>query len=366
MCASGEKMRITIVGGGNIGTQFAVHCAEKGHNVTIYTSTPDIFKKQINIVDEKGQTTHIGEIEKATNNPEEAFSNVDCIIITWPAMVMDQVVDPILEYSSKETKICVVPGSGGSECIFEKCIDRGNIFFGMERVPAVARLIKKGETVKSVGYRDELHISSIPIDKGQECCDLIESIFNKPCTSIPNYLNLTLTPSNSLLHTTRLRILFKDYKEGVFYDKLPLFYEEWDDETSELLLKCDDELQSICKALKEINLSGVKSLREHYGSYTVEEMTKKISSIEAFKGLKTPQLVCEEGLAPDFHSRYFTADFSFGLAIIKQVADMANVEVPNIDETMKWYESLAVEHKHFNYTQYGIKSKKELISFYLR
>ena len=35
-------MRITIVGGGNIGTQFAVHCAEKGHEVIIYTSTPEL------------------------------------------------------------------------------------------------------------------------------------------------------------------------------------------------------------------------------------------------------------------------------------------------------------------------------------
>ena len=43
-------MKITIVGGGNIGTQFAVHCAEKGHNVTVYTSTPKLFKKRLNIV----------------------------------------------------------------------------------------------------------------------------------------------------------------------------------------------------------------------------------------------------------------------------------------------------------------------------
>ena len=44
-------MRITIVGGGNIGTQFAVHCAEKGHDVIVYTSDPSIYDGRINIVD---------------------------------------------------------------------------------------------------------------------------------------------------------------------------------------------------------------------------------------------------------------------------------------------------------------------------
>ncbi|MBR4376501.1 MAG: NAD(P)-binding domain-containing protein, partial [Spirochaetia bacterium] len=38
-------MKITIVGGGNIGTQFAIHCAEKGHDVVIFTSKPEKFSK---------------------------------------------------------------------------------------------------------------------------------------------------------------------------------------------------------------------------------------------------------------------------------------------------------------------------------
>ena len=358
-------MRITIVGGGNIGTQFAVHCAEKGHEVTVYTSTPNLFNKRINIVDEKERTTHFGDIEKATNNPKDAFENAECIFVTLPSMVMDQVSDLIFEHSSKKTLIGVVPGSGGSECIFKKCIDRGNIFFGIERVPAIARLVKKGETVKSVGYRNELHISSIPIKEGNKCCELVESIFDIPCRLIPNYLNLTLTPSNSLLHTTRMRILFKDYKEGVFYSRSPLFYEDWDDESSELLLKCDDELQTICKALPEFELQNVVSLREHYESPTVEALTKKISSIPAFKGLKTPMVACEKGLMPDLHSRYFTADFSFGLNIIKQIAEIANVKTPNINKTMEWYEVLTIEKKKFEYSDYGINNKEDLIKMYI-
>ncbi|MBQ6213771.1 MAG: NAD(P)-binding domain-containing protein, partial [Ruminococcus sp.] len=44
-------MVITIIGGGNIGTQFAVHCAAKGHNVRILTSAPEVFEKRLTAVD---------------------------------------------------------------------------------------------------------------------------------------------------------------------------------------------------------------------------------------------------------------------------------------------------------------------------
>lgn len=70
MAVCDKIMRITIVGEGNIGTQFAVHCVEKRHEVTIYTFTPDVFQKHLNTVDENGNTTHEGDIVRATNDSE--------------------------------------------------------------------------------------------------------------------------------------------------------------------------------------------------------------------------------------------------------------------------------------------------------
>ena len=52
-------MKITIAGGGNIGTQFAVHCAEKGHDVIVYTSCPAMFDGPLSIVNEWGITIMI-------------------------------------------------------------------------------------------------------------------------------------------------------------------------------------------------------------------------------------------------------------------------------------------------------------------
>lgn len=358
-------MKITIAGGGNIGTQFAVHCAEKGHEVTVYTSRPEIYDGHLNIVDDGGKIIHEGDIRLATAEPKKGFTDAELIMVTMPATRMKSIAETIYEHTDGQPMIGVVPGNGGSECAFRKCIERGNVFFGIERVPAIARLVQKGKTVKSAGYRDELHVAALPRVNAKSCARLIESIFDKRTAVIPDFLNLTMTPSNPILHTTRLRTLFGDWHEGVVYDSMPLFYEEWDDATSKLLIACDKEVQEICRALPEFELQYVKSLREHYESPTVEAMTKKISSIPAFKGLVTPVAPVEGGVIPDLHSRYFTADFSYGLTIMKQVADFAGVKTPDIDATMDWYRNIAVEKEEFRFEDFGITDKETFKRFYM-
>ena len=40
---------------------------------------------------------------------------------------------------------------------------------------------------------------------------------------------------------------------------------------------------------------------------------------------------------PDFSSRYFRADFAFGLKVIKDFALLVHEETPNIDHVWDWY-----------------------------
>lgn len=104
---------------------------------------------------------------------------------------------------------------------------------------------------------------------------------------------LTLTPSNPILHTARLKTIFNDYRPGVTYGPLPLFYEDWDDDSSELLMACDDEIQAICRALPGFGLEYVVSERSFYDADTAEEMTHAISTDESLKGLATPSVRAE-------------------------------------------------------------------------
>ena len=357
-------MNITIVGGGNIGTQFAVHCAHKGHNVTIFSSKPERFEKKLFCVDAQGNCTLSGEIAGATADPEKAFSAADVIFVTVPADCMAQYAKRIAPYATETMKIGLIPGTGGGECAFGVCREKGAVIFGLQRVPAVARLTEYGKAVCSTGYRGLLHAAALPKKETESCCRLLESIFDIPCQALPDYLNLTLTPSNPILHTTRLRTLYGDYAPGVIYERIPLFYQEWSDESSRLLIACDAEVQQLCAAMTEFDLSGVRSLKEHYESDTVEKMTHKISHIPAFQGLTSPQKAVEGGFIPDLGSRYFTADFSYGLAILVQVAQMAGLATPNMVETLQWYQDLAGDPPMFRFADWGIRNYDDFVRFY--
>lgn len=357
-------MNITIVGCGNIGTQFAVHCASKNHTVTIYCSKPDLVSNKLEIVDPEGKQFLVGDIYLATHDAKLAFNNADLVFVTVPAFAMGDYAQKIIPHIKDGALICLVPGTGGAEFAFKSAIDKNCIILGLQRVPSVARLIQYGKTVCASGYRDELFCASIPANFAAQSAKLIEDIFDIRCTPMPNYLNVTLTPSNPILHTTRLRVLFKNYTEGKVYEKVPLFYEEWNDESSELLLNCDFEVQQICKAFSDFDLSFVKSLKQHYESNTPQQLTKKITSIKSFKGLTSPCVKVENGYLPDFSSRYFTADFPFGLSILVQLSKLLNLDCPYMQQTLDWYYATAPKKQEFSFDFYDIKNLQDLINFY--
>lgn len=357
-------MNITILGAGNVGTQIATHCAEKGNLVTFFTSKPDKIGKELEVINESGEVIHRGTISKATNNPKEAFENADLIFVTVPATMIKNSATKIEPYVHEGMKICIVPGTGGGECAFKGCIEKGAVLFAVQRVPSVARLVEYGKVVRAVGYRDEMFVAAIPNNETNVCCEIIEDLIGIKTSPLPNYLNITLTPSNPILHTTRLKNLYGDWHEGIVYDSVPLFYEDWNDEASELLLKCDDEVQELCRRLDVFDLSYVKSLRIHYESPDSKAMTRKISSIAGFKGLTSPAIEVDGGFIPDFNSRYFTADFSYGLAILMQISEFVGVTSPNMKETLDWYYGLVGKRDEYQFSDYGINDYNDFLAFY--
>lgn len=357
-------MKITVAGGGNVGTQIATHCAAKEHCVTMYCSRPEEFQKKLEIVDENDRVILQGTLNKATNEEKEAFLGAELIFVTYPAFCMGEIGAKIAPYLAKGTVICLVPGTGGGECSFQECIAKGAVLTGLQRVPSVARLVQYGRKVRATGYRMELKLGALPASETERCAAMVSEIFDMPCLALPNYLNVTLTPSNPILHTSRLYTLFQGDEPNRIYPYVPLFYQEWSMESSEELLACDDELQTMCRAMKEFDLSEVRSLREHYESPDARSLTEKIRSIKGFQGLPTPVVKAEEGFRPDYRSRYFTADFSYGLAILVEIAKLCGVDVPHMKKILDWYYGVSGDKNRFSYTDFGIDNYEKLVKFY--
>ena len=328
-----DNTNIAVIGGGNIGTQFACICAAAGYKVNVLSSKPQLYDGVLEVINELDEVT-VGIINKVTSKVDEAIEDCQIIFIAQPAFMLKQEAEKMLPYIKKDMNICVLPGTGGAEFAFRECMKAGATLFGLQRVPTVARLEQYGKRVRCEGLRNELFLASIPSSKAEGLSEFMSFLWGIPCTVLPNYLSVTLTPSNPILHTTRLRTLFADYEEGVVYDRNPLFYGEWNDASSVLLLACDDELQKMLMLMDKLDLHYVRSLKLHYESNTAEAMTKKLSSIKSLHNLASPMKQVEGGWIPDFKSRYFTADFPYGLAIIEELASVLRFNAPNIRETM--------------------------------
>ena len=61
----------------------------------------------------------------------------------------------------------------------------------------------------------------------------------------------------------------------MYYKNELKFYEEWNDEASEVLFRYDKEVQEICNSLNPIDLTEVVSLPLYYESEKPSDLTKK-------------------------------------------------------------------------------------------
>lgn len=371
-------LNICILGGGNVGTLLAADLGrQECVSVRVFTSRPNEWSRVVRVFDSNDTFLYQGYVDIVSDDPRQAVTDADIIISTLPAHVARDSIKTVSPFIKEGAWLGMMPGSGGREYFCKDLIEAGVVFFGFQRVHGISRIKKYGSEVYSLGKKQELFVSAIPAAKAYEVCDLLEALLLIKCTMAPNYLNVTLTPSNPILHTTRLYSLFQNWRPGVIYEKEIRFYDEWTNECSRILLACDDELQALCRTLEGLDLQMVRSLREHYESETPEELTNKIRSISAFRNIKAPMKKIEGGFIPDLESRYFLEDFPYGLCVIKSFCVIAGVETPNIDKVLRWFGKVMGVKYYANGTfsgpdlkdlplpnNYGVTTVNDIISFY--
>lgn len=362
-------MKYVIVGGGNIGTVLAAELKRiTSQEVVVVTSRPTEWNGKITVFDESGQNLYsVDNIHFG----KEFVSDGDVYFYTLPKQILSRKIKEQSEAVNDMAISVFLPGTGGMEYLLP--VDSKKAVIGLQRVPYIARIKKYGESVFLLSKKDEIFYA----ERGNTYGFDISQVLEIKSTKLHNFLEVTLTPSNPILHTSRLFAIFSGRPIDYLYSRNILFYEEWDDFSSEILIKCDAELQKAIAVLKEINLSMVKSLTEHYESYDIPSMTKKISGIKAFKGIESPmKRIDENAYKADLESRYFKEDFSYGLFIIKAIAEICGTSTPTIDMILRWYEEISgeklltannkiISNKKYNLPQnIGIDTVEKLVGFY--
>ncbi|PXF49406.1 Opine dehydrogenase [Gracilariopsis chorda] len=336
-----------------------------------------------------------------TNDPEKALKDTQIVLLPLPLFAMPPMLKLIEPHLEPGTWVGALPAQGGFQWIANSILDtsptgKGIKVFGFDKLPYNCRTVEYGKLVKVFGYKEDLALACIPHDTeiASRMASTISAVIPKlKMYTVPSFLVITLATSNQCIHPARMYGLFA--KEPT-RDRVPLFYEEMDDYSAQLIGSVSDETLAIARGLEktaketggELDLSGVLSIRDSTMKvYEVEDsssLAKVFATCTGFLGIRTPmkQSTTTDGKTiyeVDWNCRYFTEDIP-ALCVLRGLAQIAGVEVPTIDMLIRWaqkhfsepYEflkedgKLNEDHQKLMYTpQYwGISTAEELLKFH--
>ena len=340
-------MRIAICGGGNVAHVLAGLLSWRiGLEIRVLTRKPDLWGESIQVLDDQDRGT-TGRPHLISNQASEVIPGADLVILALPAYARAAVLRTIAPHLTGNVWVGSFPGSGGFDWLAHQTLQgaSASIFiFGAQRVPYISRIIHYGREVFGSPKKEGIAIAAIPQSRSSEIAAILEDVLQMPVSCLHNFLEITLATSNPILHPARLYTLFHDYRAGRFWQERILFYEGWDDDASQLLIRMDREVHDIFARIP-LDLSGISPLLKHYGVGDAQALTRKISGIASFRGIPTPMLETGDGFIPDFESRYFAEDISYGLLIIKGVAAITGTSTPSIDTVLSWAQTMM--HKEY-------------------
>lgn len=325
------EMKICICGGGSLGHVCAgVLGSQKEVELNILSGHPNLWEKFVTVVDANGKK-YVAPIKQVSSNPKEVVANQDIILLCLPGYMIEKTLGDIKQYIG-DAAVGTIVSSTGFFFFAHKILSIGTKLFGFQRVPFISRVSEYGRSANLLGYKKDLAVALENIKDDISFCKELERLFITPVNLLDNFYEVSLSNSNPILHTGRLYTMFYG-KEDESFDHNILFYKEWTDEASHLLIKMDSEFFLL---LDKLGVHSLPTLLDYYESTDAASLTKKIQSISAFQTITSPMKKEGNGWVIDFESRYFTEDFAFGLRWIKELADEYHIFTPTINKVFNW------------------------------
>lgn len=327
-------IKVCICGGGSLAHVCAgVLSSQPEVEVNILTRKPQLWSHQIDVYDAEGKL-YRGQMAEISSRPDDVLPECDIIFLCLPGFAIESTLKTIKPYVGNVVVGSIV-SSTGFFFVAHKVFGEGTRLFGFQRVPFIARTTEYGRSANLLGYKPQLAIAVENIEDKESFRQLVEKLWITPTKLLSSHFEASLTNSNPILHTGRLYSMWKDWN-GEVYDHNILFYKEWTDEASRILIDMDKEFMQLLDVLP-VKKGAIPSLLEYYESHDAHSLTKKISNIPAFQNILSPMKETSwGGYIPDFQSRYFTEDFPHGLRYIWQLAKEKGISTPIIDKVYKW------------------------------
>lgn len=303
-------MNIVIIGAGNLGLVCAARMAAKGIAVTMLTGSPEKWTNVAAADDCDGR--HFEGSFTVTADPS-CVAVADLVFLCLPGNAMKAKLADIVPRLRPSTPVMSVYSGDGFFFIAEELLGASWPVLGLQRVPFICRTKIPYRLGGITGYKKELFLAHRNVVDPETWRQFVESFSDTKTSLLDNFYEAALVNSNVVLHPARLMSLKKQIDENGPFKSMPLFYEEWDDVASDWAIRLDEELRAVA-AKKGAH---IQPLLEYYESTDIPSLTRKISSIPAFKGIGSP--ITADGYI-DYQSRYIQADIRIALACVSKLA----------------------------------------------
>lgn len=356
------KKQLVVCGGGNSSHILIPFLKDSVFDVSVYTSRPDEWSNIIELEwhDASGKIldTCSGEIKKTSNNPEELFPEVDYVVFCMPVHKYRVCLHEIAPYlnKKKDVFVCTLYSQGGWNWMVDeikKAYGLNNIVtFAFGLIPWICRIKEYGHKGIVYGQSKIANFAAISPNHlfNQVYEELIKPICNNKIVNerveqSPNFLSLTLSADNQIIHTSRCLGLYKRYgREWDTKEEVPWFYKDWDDLSVEIIEDVDNEYTQIRKALKakfpDKDYSYMRDYMEleRFGyDSEVADIKSSFTDFGTLDSIATPVVQNERGKWEiDRKHRFFLDDIYYGNCIAKWMAEQLGVSTPTIDEILRW------------------------------
>jgi hypothetical protein len=349
-------MQITICGGGNAAhVLVALISTKQDYQVNLYTPLVDEVQRWHEGIEAAGGVTLtsddgtlLGRPHKVSDDPSSVVPGSQLVLLALPAFAHEIIMRDIAPFLHDGAWVGALPARGGFDwCAREVFanVGRSVVLFGLQTLPWACRVQEYGRAVAILGTKTEVDLAAWPVSYADEVAALLGDLLGVPMCPTGNFLSLTLASTGQLIHPGIMYGLFRDW-DGRPYVEAPIFYHNIDATTADILQRLSDEVQSLRARLEDrftnLDLSSVLPLydwiRRAYGDKINDcsSLQNCFVTNDGYAGLLAPMRSTDDGLAPDFGSRYLIEDVPYGLVVTRGIAEFADLPTPMTDRVITW------------------------------
>jgi hypothetical protein len=341
---------------------------------------------------------HHGHLVAKSTDPAEVIPQADIIILCMPVHAYRPAlahVSPYVNRDKAHVYIGTIFGQAGFNWMVHNEVEKAHsltnvVTFAIGNIPWICRAAEYGR--KGINYGPKL-INTVAVTPRDKFDDLnrilLEDLSNRPFGrghfELAEFMDLTLSCDNQIIHPARCYGLWKRYGgQWKSKDQVPYFYRDFDEISAEILTRLDHEYTLIRSALKArfpersfkymLSYLELEELNHHQqGSAKPLDILSSLRDSIQLASIKTPVVLVssdedsdaeektdenkENTSKTDWSSstsaffeldttgRFFTDDISYGLLIAKWLAKkLGGIETPTVDQVIQWAQKLRGEH----------------------